>query len=57
MTTLKNTTGTKEVRITNQYGTFLCFYGQNYKGEFQVLDNKDYKSFKMAEKWAKKQLN
>tara|TARA_R110000851_G_scaffold101282_1_gene217348 strand:- start:658 stop:840 length:183 start_codon:yes stop_codon:yes gene_type:complete len=55
--TITNTTGSKEVRITNQDGTFLCYYGQNYKGDFQVLASKDYATIKGAEKWANKQLS
>jgi hypothetical protein len=57
MTTIQNTTGSKEVRFSNQDGIIMCFYGQNYNGEFQVLDTKDYSSEKRAISWAKKQLS
>tara|TARA_R110000824_G_scaffold101677_1_gene241506 strand:+ start:380 stop:556 length:177 start_codon:yes stop_codon:yes gene_type:complete len=58
MTTLTNNTGTKKVNlITDATGTTRVMYVQVYNGQEQVLDSKDYKSFKTAEKWAKKQLN
>tara|TARA_B110000046_G_scaffold183642_1_gene220191 strand:+ start:1047 stop:1223 length:177 start_codon:yes stop_codon:yes gene_type:complete len=58
MTTLSNTTGSKKVNlITDATGTIRAMYVQVYNGQEQVLDSRDYKSFKMAEKWAKKQLN
>ena len=57
MRSIQNATGSKEVRFSNQNGTIMCFYGQNYKGEFQVLDSKDYSSEKRAISWAKKQLS
>ena len=58
MTTLRNTTGTKAVNIsTDGTGMVRAMYVQIYNGQEQVLDSKSYKSFKMAEKWAKKKLN
>ena len=60
MSTLSNQTGSKKVHIAtdNGYGTpiFRAMYVQVYKGQEQVLNTKSYKSFKMAEKWANKQL-
>tara|TARA_R110000772_G_scaffold120327_5_gene226539 strand:- start:14050 stop:14244 length:195 start_codon:yes stop_codon:yes gene_type:complete len=58
MTTLRNTTGTKAVNIsTDGTGMVRAMYVQIYNGQEQVLDSKSYKSFKTAEKWAKKQLS
>ena len=58
MTTLSNSTGTKKVNlITDGTGMTRAMYVQVYNGQEQVLDSKSYKSFKMAEKWANKQLN
>ena len=58
MKTLTNTTKTKAVNIlTDSTGMVRAMYVQIYNGQEQVLDSKDYKSFKMAEKWAKKKLN
>tara|TARA_R110000737_G_scaffold205578_2_gene224150 strand:- start:166 stop:342 length:177 start_codon:yes stop_codon:yes gene_type:complete len=58
MKTLRNTTKTKAVNIiTDGSGRVRAMYVQIYNGHEQVLDSKDYKSFKMAEKWAKKKLN
>jgi hypothetical protein len=61
MKTLKNLTGTKKVNFVTYTGyespIFRATYVQVYKGEEQVLDSKDYKSFKMAEKWGKKKLS
>jgi len=58
MKTLKNTTKTKAVNIlTDATGMVRAIYVQIYNGQEQVLDSKDYKSLKMAEKWAKKKLN
>jgi len=60
-TSISNSTGSKRVDIITQndsgVSTFIAFYVQVYKGEEQVLDSKDYKSLKMAQKWAAKQLN
>ena len=58
MTTISNTTGSKKVNlITDATGMTRAMYVQVYEGQEQVLDSKSYKSFKMAEKWANKQLN
>ena len=56
MKTLSNATGSKIVNITNREGVFTCMYCDVYQGEQQVLDSKEYKSEKMAIKWANKQL-
>ena len=58
MTTLRNTTGSKRVNIIRDAtGMNRAMYVQVYEGQEQVLESKSYKSFKMAEKWANKQLN
>ena len=58
MKTISNTTGSKKVNIsTDVTGIVRAFYVQVYNGQEQVLDSKSYKSLKMAEKWANKQLN
>lgn len=58
MTTLKNTTGNKEVKIsTSATGLVLAFYVQNYNGEQQVLESKTFANVKNAEKWGNKILN
>jgi hypothetical protein len=58
MKTISNTTGSKKVNIsTDGTGIVRAFYVQVYNGQEQVLDSKSYKSLKMAEKWANKQLN
>jgi len=59
--TISNSTDSKRVNIItdNGYGDsiFRAFFVQVYKGEEQVLDTKEYKSLKMAQKWAAKKLN
>jgi len=58
MTTLKNTTGSKEVNIsTDATGNVIAMYVQIYNGEQQVLKAKTFKTVKNAEKWANKILN
>jgi len=58
MTTLKNTTGTKAVNITEDAtGTFRCMYVQVYNGQEQVLNTKDCSTLKASEKWAQNQLH
>lgn len=58
MTTIKNTTGSKAVNITKDAtGTYRAMYVQIYQQEQQVLNSKDFKSLKTAEKWANKILN
>jgi hypothetical protein len=58
MTTLKNTTGSKEVQITkNGESSFIAMYCQIYQGESQVLECKYFASVKNAENWANKVLN
>ena len=56
MKTLSNKSGSKVVNITQREGTFTCMYCDVYQGEHQVLDSKEYKSEKMAIKWANKKL-
>jgi len=56
MKTLSNASGSKVVNITNKDGLFTCMYCDVYQGEQQVLDSKEYKSEKMAVKWASKKL-
>jgi len=58
MTTLKNTTGTKEVQIRNNgEKSVIAMYCQIYHGESQVLKSKSFANVKNAEKWAKQVLN
>ena len=55
--TFSNKTGSKKVNlIKDATGNIRAMYVQVYKGQEQVLDSKSYKSFKMAEKWAKSKL-
>jgi len=56
MTTLSNASGSKIVNITEKDGTFTCMYCDIYRGEEQVLDDKQYKSMKAATKWANAKL-
>ena len=59
--TISNSTDSKRVNIItdNGYGDsiFRAFFVQVYNGQEQVLDIKEYKSLKMAQKWAAKKLN
>ena len=59
--TISNSTDSKRVNIItdNGYGDsiFRVFFVQVYNGQEQVLDTKEYKSLKMAQKWAAKKLN
>lgn len=58
MTTLTNTTGSKEVQIrSNGEKSFIAMYCQVYQGESQVLQSKSFANVKNAEKWAKQVLN
>ena len=58
MTTFSNATGTKKVNlIIDATGITRAMYVQVYNGQEQVLENKSYKSFKMAKKWANKKIN
>jgi len=58
MTILKNTTGTKAVKITKDTtGTIRAMYIQIYNGAEQVLESKSYSTIKKAQKWATKILN
>ena len=53
MTTIKNTTGTKAVNIfTDATGAVRAMFIQIYNGEEQVLESKNYLTFKKALKWA-----
>ena len=59
--TISNSTDSKRVNIItdNGYGDsiFRAFFVQVYNEQEQVLDTKEYKSLKMAQKWAAKKLN
>jgi hypothetical protein len=58
MTTLKNTTGTKAVRITtDSTNSVRAAYFQIYNGSEQVLEFKTFATIKNAERWASKKLN
>ena len=58
MTTIKNSTGSKAVKIsTDSTGSVQAMYVQIYQGEEQVLDAKTYSTIKRAEKWAYSILN
>ena len=58
MTTLKNTTGSKLVNITNPSPmTFIAMYAQVYNGEQDVLQSKTFTTLKGATKWANNILN
>lgn len=60
MTTIKNSTGSKAVNITerieNNCTSVFAQYVQIYKEEQQVLQSKFFSSKKAAEKWAGKIL-
>ena len=56
MKTLTNATKTKAENFSVREGSITCMYVQVYQGEEQVLDDKVYKSEKMALKWAAKKL-
>jgi hypothetical protein len=58
MTTLKNTTGSKAVNISNPSPmTFIAMYVQIYNGEQDVLQSKTFTTLKGATKWANTKLN
>ncbi len=58
MTTLKNTTGTKAVRITtDSTNSVRAAYFQIYNGSEQVLEFKTFATIKNAKRWASKKLN
>jgi len=57
MTTYNNTSGSKSVKISvDALGMVRVFYIQNYNGEQQVLQAKTFKTFRSAERYAKKIL-
>ena len=56
MKSITNNSGTKAVNFRVRDGYITCMYVEIYKGEEQVLDDKEYKSEKMALKWAAKKL-
>lgn len=57
MTTLKNTTGSKAVKITTDAtGTVRAMYVQFFQGMEQVLISKDFSTIKNATKWGNKIL-
>ena len=46
---------TKEVRIRNQQGTLMGYYGQVYEGDFQLLKaSPDYSTRRGLDKWITK---
>jgi hypothetical protein len=58
MTTLKNQTGTKAVRIlTDATNSVRAAFYQIYNGSEQVLEFKTFATIKNAEKWANNKLN
>ncbi len=58
MTLIKNTTGSKAVRISTDAGGYVnAAYVQIYQNEEQVLDFKTFANVKNAQKWAAKKLN
>jgi hypothetical protein len=58
MTTIKNNSGSKLVRITTDAtNSVRAAYCQVYQNEEQVLQFKTFASVKTAEKWANKILN
>ena len=58
MTTLKNQTGTKAVRIsTDATNSVRASFFQIYNGSEQVLEFKTFATIKNAEKWANKKIN
>jgi hypothetical protein len=53
MTTFTNESGTKAVRITQEFtGIIRAAYFQIYNNEEQVLLFKSFNSIKQAQKWA-----
>ncbi len=61
MIIIKNTTGTKAVKISDKsavsgYSNFYAHYVQIYNGEEQVLEMKVCSTFKAAERWANSKL-
>lgn len=58
MTTLKNQSGSKAVKISTEFtGIIRAAYIQIYQSEEQVLEFKSFNTIKNAEKWANKKLN
>jgi hypothetical protein len=57
MKLLLNTTGSKGVKIVETNYQVMAFYLDIYNGEEQVLQTKEFKTVKNAEKWASKILN
>jgi hypothetical protein len=57
MTTLINQTGSKAVNIKQNMTSFIAMYVQIYAGQEQVLESKDFSTFKKAFKWAETKLN
>jgi hypothetical protein len=58
MTTLRNTSGSKAVKIVNQSPMyFIAFYVLIYNGEEDVIQTKTFTTLKGASKWANKILN
>lgn len=62
MTTVKNSTGTKAVNISDQsavsgFSNFYARYVQIYNGDEQVLEVKICSTMAAAERWASKKLS
>jgi hypothetical protein len=57
MTTLINQTGSKAVNIKQNMTSYIAMYVQIYAGQQQVLESKDFSTFKKAFKWAETKLN
>jgi hypothetical protein len=57
MTTLINQTGSKAVNIKKNMTSFIAMYVEIYAGQQQVLQSKDFSTFKKAFKWAETKLN
>lgn len=58
MTTVKNSTGTKAVKImTDGTGTVRASFVQIYNNEESLIEMKSFASIKNAEKWSSKKLN
>ena len=57
MTTIKNTTGSKAVKVSKNIDRFIAMYVQIYNGTEQVLESKSFATEKRALTWANLQIN
>ena len=57
MTTIKNTTRSKAVKVSKNIDRFIAMYVQIYNGTEQVLQSKSFATEKRALTWANLQLN